>query len=63
MEKLHEYQGCTGRLHQWRDSLKEWFSNFREQNPSNIIDLAKTTAADQLKGNTSANQDYSHIYR
>lgn len=63
MEKLHEYQGFTGRLHQWRDNIKESFSNFRDQNPSNIVELAKTTATDQLKGNANADQDYSHIYR
>ncbi|XP_059219473.1 proton-associated sugar transporter A [Stomoxys calcitrans] len=63
MEKLHEYQGFTGRFHQWRDNVREKISNFREQNPSNIVELAKTTANDQLKGNANANQDYSHIYR
>ncbi|XP_037828373.1 proton-associated sugar transporter A [Lucilia sericata] len=63
MEKLHEYQGFTGRLHQWRDNIKESVSNFRDQNPNNIVELAKTTATDQLKGNASADQDYSHIYR
>lgn len=63
MEKLHEYQGFTGRLHQWRDNVKETFSNLREHNTTNIVDLAKTTASDQLKGNASADQDYSHIYR
>lgn len=62
-EKLHDYQGIAGRLHQWRDNIKEHISNFREQNPSNIVELAKTTAVDQLKGNASADQDYSHIYR
>lgn len=62
-EKLHDYQGFAGRLHQWRDNIKEHISNYRDQNPSNIVELAKSTAVDQLKGNASADQDYSHIYR
>lgn len=61
MEKLHEYQGLTGRLHQLRDNIKEKFSN--QENPGNFLTKVKTTALDQLKGNASANVDYSHIYR
>lgn len=61
MEKLHEYQGLTGRLHQLRDNIKEKYSN--QENPSNFLTKVKTTALDQLKGNASANVDYSHIYR
>uniref|UniRef100_A0A1I8NID2 Major Facilitator Superfamily protein n=1 Tax=Musca domestica TaxID=7370 RepID=A0A1I8NID2_MUSDO len=63
MDKLRDYQGFTGRLHEWRDNIKEKLSGFREQNPENIVDLAKNTANSQLKGNANANQDYSHIYR
>ncbi|XP_073848524.1 loss of visual transmission [Musca autumnalis] len=63
MEKLHEYQGFTGRLHEWRDNIKEKITGLRDQNPGNIVELAKNTANDQLKGNANANQDYSHIYR
>lgn len=62
-DKLHDYQGFTGRLHQWRDNVKEKISSFREQNPGNIVELAKNTATGQLKGNVNADQDYSHIYR
>lgn len=63
MEKLHEYQGFSGRFHEWRDNIKERFTSFREQHPENLVDLAKNTAGDQLKGNASVDQDYSHIYR
>ncbi|XP_053963320.1 proton-associated sugar transporter A [Anastrepha ludens] len=63
MEKLHEYQGISGRLHDWRDSLKERISKFKEENSINIFEAAKNTATDHLKGNASAAQDYSHIYR
>ncbi|EDW63160.2 membrane-associated transporter protein [Drosophila virilis] len=62
MEKLHEYQGLTGRLHQWRDNVKEKYTSIN-QGSTNIFEKAKSTAMDQLKGNASANVDYSHIYR
>lgn len=61
MEKLHEYQGLTGRLHQFRDNIKEKYNN--QDSSSSFLTKVKTTALDQLKGNTSANVDYSHIYR
>lgn len=63
MEKLHEYQGFTGRLHELRDNIKEKVSRYHEQTPSNIVELAKNTANDHLKGNANADQDYSHMYR
>ncbi|XP_036322126.1 proton-associated sugar transporter A-like [Rhagoletis pomonella] len=63
MEKLHEYQGISGRLHDWRESCKERFSKLKENYSINIFEIAKNSADDQLKGNASASQDYSHIYR
>ncbi|KAH8283712.1 hypothetical protein KR044_002847 [Drosophila immigrans] len=60
MEKLHEYQGMTGRLHQWRDNMKE---SYCKENSSSILEKVKNSFGDQLKGNASANVDYSHIYR
>ncbi|EDW81615.2 uncharacterized protein Dwil_GK10931 [Drosophila willistoni] len=63
MEKLHEYQGFTGRLHQVRDNIRDKYNNYKEQNPTNFVETAKNAALDQLKGNASANKDYSHIYR
>ena len=61
MEKLHDYQGFAGRMHEWRDNIKEKVNQFREQD--NIVDIAKSTANDQLKGNASISQDFSHLYR
>ncbi|KAH8385054.1 hypothetical protein KR093_010821 [Drosophila rubida] len=60
MEKLHEYQGITGRLHQWRDNIKE---NYAKESSTSFFEKVKTSVGDQLKGNASANSDYSHIYR
>lgn len=61
MDKLHEYQGLTGRFHNFRDIVKEKFANYKDA--QHLVTVAKTTANDQLKGNASADQDFSHIYR
>ncbi|XP_055908140.1 proton-associated sugar transporter A [Eupeodes corollae] len=63
VEKLHEYQGWSGRLHEWRDGIRERFSSFREQHPESLVEMAKTAASDQMKGNTAVGDDFSHIYR
>ncbi|XP_030379926.1 proton-associated sugar transporter A [Scaptodrosophila lebanonensis] len=63
MEKLHEYQGLNGRFHQWRENILEKYKSFKENNVSNLIEIAKNKASDQLKGNKCASEDYSHIYR
>ncbi|XP_062124569.1 LOW QUALITY PROTEIN: proton-associated sugar transporter A [Drosophila sulfurigaster albostrigata] len=60
MEKLHEYQGITGRIHQWRDNIKE---SYGKNNSASFLEKSKKSIGDQLKGNASANADYSHIYR
>ncbi|XP_070072329.1 proton-associated sugar transporter A isoform X3 [Drosophila takahashii] len=59
MEKLHDYQGITGRFHQWRDNIKEIYENFQENNSTNLVATVKS----QLKGNASANKDFSHVFR
>ncbi|KAL5285106.1 hypothetical protein ACFFRR_007070 [Megaselia abdita] len=63
MEKLHEYQGWSGRFHEWRDNIRSKFTNFREEHPEGLVELAKTSASNQMKGNANAAQDYSHVYR
>ncbi|XP_026839928.1 proton-associated sugar transporter A-like [Drosophila persimilis] len=63
MEKLHQYQGITGRFHQLRDNIKELYHGFDDEESTNIVQRAKQTILGQLKGNTSANKDYSHIFR
>jgi len=62
MEKLHEYQGFVGRLHQFRDKIKEKIS-MNQENSTSFLEKVKSSARDQLKGNARANADYSHIYR
>lgn len=63
MEKLHEYQGWSGRFHQWREEVKERSSNIRSNSSGNILDIVKNAVEQQMKGNITTDQDFSHIYR
>lgn len=73
-EKLHEYQGWGGRLHEWKDDVKTKYSDWRESNQQqNVVELllrkAAPTPADgmdpsaQSGGGGLGQKDYSHIYR
>ncbi|XP_059056736.1 proton-associated sugar transporter A [Achroia grisella] len=42
-EKLHEYQGFTGRLHSARDRYKERWSQWKEQHPQGVKDVIRET--------------------
>ncbi|XP_041674419.1 proton-associated sugar transporter A-like [Drosophila eugracilis] len=59
MEKLHDYQGIAGRYHQLRDNIKEKYEEFQNNYSTNLVSTVKS----QLKGNESANKDYSHVFR
>lgn len=61
MEKLHEYQGLAGRVHEWRDTIRERYTNWRQEHPETIIELIKKGG--QSDGSRSNADDYSHIYR
>ncbi|KAH8366979.1 hypothetical protein KR200_007206 [Drosophila serrata] len=63
MEKLHDYQGIPGRFHEWRDNIKESYEKFRSERACNFIEIAKSAVNSQLKGNASANNDFSHVFR
>jgi solute carrier family 45 protein 1/2/4 len=68
MEKLHDYQGWTGRFHEWRDGLKERYQNWRQGNTRNFSTVVQDTVhkAQQSyvdRHTAAANEDYSHIYR
>lgn len=58
MEKLHSYQGWGGRVHEWRDQIRERYANWREQHPETVIELIKKGARPSQSGD-----EYSHIYR
>lgn len=60
MEKLHSYQGWSGRVHEVRDDIKAKITNWKESHAGeNIVDLTKNYAG---KSETRSD-DYSHIYR
>ncbi|KMY91477.1 uncharacterized protein Dsimw501_GD28621 [Drosophila simulans] len=59
MDKLHNYQGIEGRFHQCRDNIKEFYEDFHAKKSVNLVDIVKK----QLNGNTSANKDFSHVFR
>lgn len=61
MEKLHSYQGWIGRLHEWQQSFRERFTNWRQENPETVIELLKKQVSN--RATTRDNADYSHIYR
>lgn len=63
MDKLHSYQGFSGRFHEWRDDLKAKFANWREDHEGdNLVDLTKNIARNTGQGSDDK-EDYSHIYR
>lgn len=61
MEKLHSYQGWIGRFHELRQSFRERFSNWRQDNPDTLIELVKKKIYDESSDRRDA--DYSHLYR
>lgn len=70
MEKLHSYQGWSGRYHEWRENLRVRYANWREEHPETFFELVKKVARDQ--GHPSAGQrdppdekddEFSHINR
>ena len=66
MEKLLEYQGVSGRLHEIRDDLRSKLSSWRETHDGdNIVDLTKNYARNISTGRceNGKDNDFSHIYR
>lgn len=64
MDKLHSYQGFSGRLHEWRDDIKAKFANWREDHEGeSLVDLTKSVTRNISAGGNGDKEDYSHIYR
>lgn len=70
MEKLHDYQGWTGRVHEIRDSLRTKYEEWKERRQSqqqsvtsvrDIFNLFQPNRPDIANDNPA--MDYSHIYR
>ncbi|XP_055324512.1 proton-associated sugar transporter A [Sitodiplosis mosellana] len=61
MDKLHSYQGWIGRFHEWRESFRDRFSNWRQENPETVIELLKKKVYNE--SSSCADADYSHRHR
>lgn len=61
MEKLYSYQGWIGRFHEWRETFRERFTNWRKENPETVLELVKKQIYSH--STTCDTVDYSHIHR
>lgn len=61
MEKLHTYQGWGGRIHELRDTIRERYTNWREEHPETVLELIKKGG--RTASETQQTDEYSHIYR
>lgn len=63
-EKLYEYQGIVGRLHEIRDNLRDSLNTCRENHPDGFLKYYKDKIfSRQSQGDSKEFKDYSHIYR
>lgn len=66
MDKLHEYQGTSGRFEEWKNNIKEKYANWKEEHENeSLVDIGinfAKSATSKSPGNESEN-DFSHIYR
>jgi hypothetical protein len=66
MDKLHEYQGTSGRFEEWKNNLREKYANWKETHENeSLVDIGINFAKNSTSksgGNDSEN-DFSHIYR
>uniref|UniRef100_A0A1B6D576 Proton-associated sugar transporter A n=1 Tax=Clastoptera arizonana TaxID=38151 RepID=A0A1B6D576_9HEMI len=61
VEKLHEYQGCLGRLHSLRDSCKTRWDEWRDSKSITLKENVKNFVQGERKEEEQT--DYSHVYR
>ncbi|ERL87048.1 proton-associated sugar transporter A isoform X1 [Dendroctonus ponderosae] len=64
-EKLHQYQGCLGRLHDHRDRVREKYLSWKADNPDGVLQWFKRkfTGAHSDVEEQKLHPDYSHIFR
>uniref|UniRef100_A0A1B6HCC0 Proton-associated sugar transporter A n=2 Tax=Homalodisca liturata TaxID=320908 RepID=A0A1B6HCC0_9HEMI len=62
VDKLHEYQGCLGRLHSFRDSCRARWQEHQEGDAT-FADKVKSYLRGDKDQNQAQQADYSHIYR
>lgn len=63
-DKLYEYQGFVGRLHEIRDNLRDRFNTCKENHPDGFLKSCKDKLfSTERQGGRKEDEDYSHIYR
>ncbi|KAL4708308.1 hypothetical protein ACJJTC_007714 [Scirpophaga incertulas] len=67
-EKLHEYQGVTGRLHCARERYKERWASWKEQHPRGIRDVVRESlfgipSSDEPPERVWQDSEYSDLFR
>lgn len=66
VDKLHEYEGFAGRIHDVRDKVKERWDAFKEWKNSVPLDQGLPGVLNHLRGPPKLERtldDYAHIYR
>ncbi|KAI4458988.1 sugar transporter [Holotrichia oblita] len=65
VEKLYEYEGFLGRLHRYRDSVKEGWQNYRSEGSFSIFGGCKNLFSSEgsNRQQEAVQEDYSHVYR
>lgn len=64
-EKLYQYQGYVGRLHELRNIIPEKYMLWKENKSQTILGfIRKQITKVKCEQNTNGNvEDFSHIYR
>lgn len=66
VDKLHEYEGLTGRIHGVRDTFREKFEGWKEWKREIPTDKGLAGLVNHLRGPPKLErtlEDYSHVYR
>lgn len=66
VDKLHDYEGFTGRLHGFRDKISEKWSGWKEWKDQIPTDKGIGGVFSHLRGPPKLERtldDYSHVYR
>lgn len=66
VDKLHEYEGLTGRVHGVREKVREKWDGFKEWKSEIPTDRGVAGIVSHLRGPPKLERtldDYSHVYR
>lgn len=66
VDKLHEYEGGVGRIHELRDQIKEKWDAWKEWKDTLPLDRGIPGILNHLRGPPKLErtlEDYDHVYR